>query len=228
LLLSVTDDSDRDVRLAQAEDRLKRARLSLQEAMSTSSGRDAFRAALSQRLEAERELADLRGDEYAVDLDLSITWDIGAPLPHLLANERKVFVVFYLSEPAPGWDGTWVQVVNPADEHAASLGVVEFTSVHSVKFGGPNDEVMEGHPLSGKGLSPYGAHRVVNSRWIAEEEQINSVHSMHRGGWHDSLNHYLFCFHDSMFECLAHGVTAWRRNASPRDLLHELTDQLLE
>jgi hypothetical protein len=72
--------------------------------MSTSSGREAFRAALSQRLEAERELADLRGDEYAVDLDLGIAWDIGAPAPQLLANERMVFVVFYLREPAP-WVG---------------------------------------------------------------------------------------------------------------------------
>ena len=121
-----------------------------------------------------------------------------------------------------------MQVVNPADDHAVSLGVVEFTSVHSVKFGGPNDEVIHGHPLSGKGLSPYGAHRVVNSQWISQEEQINSVHSMHRGGWHDSLNHYLFCFHDSMFECLAEGVTARQHTAPLRDLLHELTDQLLE
>lgn len=83
------------------------------------------------------------------------------------------------------------------------------------------DEVMEGHPPSGKGLGSYGAHRVVNSHGIAEEEQINSVHSMHSGGWHDSLNHYLFCFHDLMFECLAHGVTACRSSTSPRDLLHK-------
>lgn len=147
---------------------MQRARLRLQEAMSTSSGGDAFWAATKQALEAERELADLRGDEYAVDLDLGITSDIGAPTPQLLANEHKVFLAFYLSEPAPGWDGTWVHVVNLADEHPVSLGVVEFTSVHSVKFGGPNDEVIEGHPLSGKGLGPHGAHRVVNSQWITE------------------------------------------------------------
>lgn len=105
--------------------------------MSSSSGRDAFRAALKQRLEAERELAALHGDEYAVEFDLGIAWDIGAPAPQLLANERKVFLVFYLSEPAPGWDGTWVQVVSPAADHAVSLGVVEFASVHSVKLAGP-------------------------------------------------------------------------------------------
>jgi hypothetical protein len=79
-------------------------------------------------------------------------------------------------------------VVNPADEHA-------------VKLGGPNDEARRGHPLYGTRLRPYAAHTVVNSLWIMAQEQINSVHPMHRGGWHQQLNHYLFCFHDSTFEC---------------------------
>ena len=38
-----------------------------------------------------------------------------------------------------------------------------------------------------------------NSRWIADEEAINSVHPQHVGGWFDRLNHYFFVFHDEMF-----------------------------
>jgi hypothetical protein len=69
-----------------------------------------------------------------------VVWDIGAPLPHLVANEHRAFLVFYLRDAVPGWDGTWVQVVNPAAEHQVPLGVAVFGHAKAVKQGGPNDE----------------------------------------------------------------------------------------
>jgi hypothetical protein len=57
---------------------------------------------------------------------------------------------------------------------------------------------------------------VVNSRWIADQERINSVHPYHRGGWHERLNHYVFCFHDETFECIAEGFSTVRGGASVR------------
>src|SRR2546423_1486653 len=81
---------------------------------------------------------------------------------------------------------------------------------------------IQGHPLHGKGLRTYAAHQVVNSHWIAEAERVNSVHPQHRGGWHERLNHYVFCFHDEMFECLAEGFTTARYLGSPRTVLSEL------
>ncbi len=104
---------------------------------------------------------------------------------------------------------------------------MEFQHVHSVKLGGPNDEAIGGHPLSGKGLRAYAAHQVVNSRWIAEAERVNSVHPHHRGGWHERLNHDVFCFHDETFDCLAEGFTIQRYVGSPRAVLSELVGRLL-
>lgn len=66
-----------------------------------------------------------------------------------------------------------------------------------------------------------------DSRWIAEAERVNLVHPQHRGGWHDRLNHYVFCFHDETFECLAEGFTAARYVRSPRAVLPELVNRLL-
>jgi hypothetical protein len=60
------------------------------------------------------------------------------------------------------------------------------------------------------------------------QEQINSVHPLHRGGWHQRLTHYLFCFHDSTFECLARDVRVEQRLATPRQVLHDLTGYLLD
>jgi hypothetical protein len=80
--------------------------------------------------------------------------------------------------------------------------------------------------LTGKGLRTYAAHRVINSRWIDAEEQINSVHPSHRGGWRDRLNHYVFCFHDETLECLAASFTTERYLSSPRTLLADLTGRM--
>jgi hypothetical protein len=219
--------------MREAERRLDEARARVHELSSAIQAArgfgdwDGLRAARQDVLAAEREVARIAGDEYAVELDFELPWDTGAPLPHLLANGHKTYLLFYLANPEPDWDGTWVRVVDPAATEAEPLGVVEFHQVHSVKLGGPNDEAIEGHPLSGKGLRAYAAHRVLNSRWIADEERINSVHPHHRGGWQDRLNHYVFCFHDETFECLAEGFTTERYVGSPRAVLSELADRLL-
>jgi hypothetical protein len=217
----------------EAGRRLDEARARVRELSSAIQGArgfgdwDGLRVAHQDVLAAEREVARVARDEYAVELDFAMPWSTGAPLPHLLANGLKAYLLFYLAKPDPGWDGTWVRVVDPAADDEEQLGVVEFHHVHSVRLGGPNDEAIQGHPLHGKGLRTYAAHQVVNSRWIAEAERVNSVHPQHRGGWHERLNHYVFCFHDEMVECLAEGFTTARYLGSPRAVLSELVDRLL-
>jgi hypothetical protein len=185
-------------------------------------------AAWDEVTAAEREVARLRGEEYTVPIDVGVSWDMGAPLPHVVAAAGRAVVLFYLAVPNDGWDGTSVEVVEPASAQPAALGLIEFTHVHSVKFGGPNDEAIEGHPLSGRGLSAYRAHQVFRSRWITEEERINSVHNMHRGGWHERLNHYVLCFHDDMVECLAEGWRSESFECSLPDALHRAANRLLD
>jgi hypothetical protein len=177
-------------------------------------------------LVAEREVAEAAGDEFAVEIDVELTWSIGAPLPHLLANGSAAYLLFLLEDTDPHWDGTEVRVVDPAAAETEQLGLVAFHRVHSIKFGGPNDEAITGHPLSGRGLTPYRAHQVVNSRWIADEERINSVHPYHRGGWHERLRHYVFCFHDETFECIAEGFSTERGTGSIRDVLASTVSRL--
>lgn len=188
----------------------------------------AWRAANDEVLAAEREVARLRGEQYAVELTDVAEWDIGAPLPHVLAANGRVILVYYLrGQPDSGWDGSWVSVVNPAAPDAVPLAVVEFAFVHDVKFGGPNDEAIEGHPLHGRGLEPYAAHEVINSRWLAEAERINSVHPMHQGGWDERLHHYVFCFHDDTFECLAKAFHVERVHCSLGEALSRAGERLV-
>ena len=168
--------------------------------------RDAW-TALAQ---AERELAAARGEPWAEPIDLGVEWDVGAPLPHLVSNGSTAVLLCHASITDPNWDGTYVTVVSPTDPEPSSLLQFTFERCHAIKFGGPNDEVLHGHPLSSRGLDGYRPHIVHNSQWISEEERINSVHESHRGGWHQSLRHYFFVFHDEMFEALAHEVRVER------------------
>jgi hypothetical protein len=150
-LAAVIGEAER--RLQEAQARVK----ALRSAIESTADWNELSAAEDEVLVAERELARVIGDEYAVELDLGLTWSIGAPLPHVLANGGRAFVLFYLADPDPSWDGTWVRLVDPAASDAEPLGVVEFHYVHSIKFGGPNDEAIDGHPLTGKGLAAYAA-----------------------------------------------------------------------
>ena len=147
-------------------------------------------------------------------------------MPHLMVNDNRALLAFLLSEPDPGWDGSYVTVKSPGDEQPEPLGLVEFDFCISAKLGAPNDEVFEGHPLNGKGLEAYGAQRVVNSQWLKELEKINSVHRMYRPeSWRDRT-HFVFWFHDSTFECVARSYKVETHRTSMKALLTLMVERL--
>jgi hypothetical protein len=142
-------------------------------------------------LSLERQLAAERMEEYVDPLDFPVTWDVGAPMPHLIANGSHTFLGFYLRD-------NYLE-----GERIESIALVEFYRCISVKLGSPNDEIFHGHPLYGKGLDFYTAQIVRNSKWINELEAINKVHSQYNKELWRSLNHYVLWFHDETFECIA-------------------------
>lgn len=186
---------------AQVTRELKRAVRTARDRLVASgyTDRDAHR----ELTKAERQLAAARGESWAEPIDLAAQWDTGAPLPHLVSNGSAAVLICYASAVDPSWDGTYAAVVSPTDPMPAQLLEFTFERCHATKFGGPNDEVISGHPLFSRGLEPYGPHIVHNSPWIAEAERINSVHPLHQGGWSQRLKHYFFMFHDETFEALA-------------------------
>ncbi|GAB2673307.1 hypothetical protein [Kribbella swartbergensis] len=155
--------------------------------------------------------------EYAIKLDLDVAWDIGAPMPFVMSNGPTAVALFYERIEDPNWDGTSVTVVDPGSAQIEQLGIIEFDGLQEMRFGGLNDEAVEGHPLWGRGLEPYAAHQVINSSWIAEAERRNSVHPGHRGGWHEWLKHYVLLFHDETLECLAEGFRITRASSAYSD-----------
>jgi hypothetical protein len=124
----------------------------------------------------------------------------------LLISGRRSFVAFYLEEHDPDWDGTYVRVVDPGEETEESLALAEFKESVAVKLGPPNDEVLHGHPLDGRGLAGYGCYVVENSRWLAELIEINRVHEQFDPEWWEDKRHFLLVFHDETVEAVAREI----------------------
>jgi hypothetical protein len=88
-------------------------------------------------------------------------------------------------------------------------------------FGPPNDEAFAGHPLSVRGLTPYGVFEVKNSSWVRRLERMNSVHPRHKPERFARLKHFIFTFHDTTFECIAEGFECTRHEGSVSRILHD-------
>ena len=97
-------------------------------------------SAHSAVLSLERKVAAERIDEYAETIDFPVKWDAGAPMPHLLTNGYRTFLLFYLPDDYS------------ENEKTHSVALVQFHRCMSSKLGDPNEEVFHGHPLNGKGL----------------------------------------------------------------------------
>jgi hypothetical protein len=169
--------------LATANDALERAVRALAP-KHVGGEMEAYEAAYERLLNAERRLAAAEDRPYAVLCDCPISWDVGAPLPTLLQSDQSADLFFLL----------------PDDER---VGHVHFEQLSSSLFGAPNDETFEGHPLHGSGFEPYRAMRVINSPWIAQLERMNSVHHYHDPAAYAAMEHFIFPFHDTTFECVA-------------------------
>lgn len=148
------------------EEALNEARLEVERAGDamraayTQEMRAAYGIAHDRMLEAERVLSEVRGEEHAVPCAGFPAWDTGAPLPQLLSGGLFTTSLVYLArEPDPTWDGTTARVVSLRDEGLSFLAVVRFRRAISVRLGTPNDEVLHGHSLHGKGLDAYRVTR---------------------------------------------------------------------
>jgi len=99
-------------------------------------------------------------------------------------------------------DGNNVYLLYPCQNEVATV-CVSFIYPWSVKYGSPNDEVIDAHPYKILGLQLGSAYIVLHSKWKSELEEINATHSQYDEAHWKELKHYVFMFKDYMFECVA-------------------------
>lgn len=135
-------------------------------------------------------------------IEWEVKWDTSAPCPYVISANGRAFLIYYISESDSNWDETYTNVIDSTSDEVLPLALVEFIRCYAIKFGGANDEVINGHPLWGKGLVPYGAHIIENSEWLKHEMEINSVHSYYNKERWARKKHIVLLFHDELFECI--------------------------
>lgn len=64
------------------------------------------------------------------------------------------------------------------------------------KYGYPNDEAMDAHPMAKYGLGFYGLFEVLNSPWIIEIRNSNWIHPRHNNNMYNDYKHYIARFKD--------------------------------
>lgn len=112
----------------------------------------------------------------------------GAPEPAILATNDDLWLAY---ETAP---------------EGEEIAIIRFGLPRAHYFGPPNDETLNAHPLYARGLGFYGIYKINCSFWVRSLEVMNRVHPMHNPKLFDTLTHYAFTFHDSIFECVSDGL----------------------
>src|SRR5689334_23554824 len=108
------DELEQKLRLAQ--ERMKQAH---------NSGDKEYWSAHSALLSVEHEVAAAKGEPYAVPVDFPVQWDMGAPSPHVITNDRRTLLAFLVGEVDPHWDGKYIKAKHPNAEYVQTLALVE-------------------------------------------------------------------------------------------------------
>jgi len=132
--------------------------------------------------------------ERAVQIDVAgLRWDPGATEPVVVANERRTLFAFRQADADAMGDD--------------SFQTAEFVECASVRLGFPDDEVLRGHPLWGRGLEFYALHEVEDSSWLHLARSIARVHRSAPANPLPDAKHFILTFHDSTLEAIASSVT---------------------
>jgi hypothetical protein len=135
--------------------------------------------------------------------------ETGAPSPSVRSDGHELLCAYFI-------DSTVVPV--------RSAVILKFEGVLQYRFGYPNDEALQGHPLYPFGLEHYGFFTVENSPLISEIEKQNECHPQHRSGIYRKFRHWVLTFHDEMLEVIAlRGSVSGQTELSPEKAvcLHE-------
>jgi hypothetical protein len=150
---------------------------------------------------------------------------VGAPLPKILSDESSLYVAYYLESSQNFTNGTSIKEVTE-ESTDETVGIISFELFLAYQFGAPNDEAIDGHPLSSKGLRPYGSFIIENSKWLKYFEKINRVHPEHKKEDFEFLNHYILTFHDTTLEIIAKDYSVEIFNGSMQQAIQYINQTL--
>ena len=174
----------------------------------------------------QRQLSLEKNLETAIVLDYPYPWDIGAPLPQVISDGNQTFLFYYVGEKKKRWESFSEEVIDLGGSSQSLLALVTFEYCYAHKLEGINDEVIEAHPLFSHGLEAYELHKIENSVWVTQQMKTHSIHSNFSEESWNLRNHYVFTFHDEIFECIANGFQVEVFRGSRKALFLEIAKRM--
>jgi hypothetical protein len=127
--------------------------------------------------------------------------ETGAPSPAVRSDGHDLLCAYFIASTAAP---------------VRSAAILKFESLLQYRFGYPNDEALQGHPLYQFGLGHYGFFTVENSPLIFAIEKQNECHPRHRPNIYTKFRHWVVTFHDETLEVIAlRGSVSGRTELSP-------------
>jgi hypothetical protein len=122
-------------------------------------------------------------------------FDIGAPLPIVVADDYALLLAYYLPSSQSQID---------EGEYSRQPALLKFQLPYA-HFMLPC-HTLGSHPLLKRSLEDLAAFEVQNSSWIRAVERMESRCPNHNADrFMDGKRHFIFVFRDSTFECIATG-----------------------
>ena len=144
-------------------------------------------------LQLERELAIAEGRQYADPYQWDVPWTVSSDFESCYRGIHQSWIAY--------------NCFRSESPENTQIAIIRLIHAYSLRAGGSNDEVIEGHPLFGSGIHNCGAFIICNSNWIDSERRIQSVHDQFSQSQWDVLRHFMWTFHDGIVEAIAEGVS---------------------
>lgn len=146
----------------------------------------------------------------------------GAPLPSLVSTEDRLLLSYYSDIISPGASPRNPVIVN--EGFMGTIAIVDFRR-YMAYFSVPiSNETLHAHPLAYRGLFSYGVFRVENSSFIRRLVAAQYVHRTPFPAAYAKSKHYIFTFHDSLFEAVADELSVRTFPGSMRDAQQEMLE----
>ena len=80
--------------------------------------------------------------------------------------------------------------------------ILNFKRYIKYTLGIPSNETIQGHPYNKLGMMPYSFYELRNSDLIERLQEVEKIHPYYNSDKRKKHKHYIFTFHDNMFECI--------------------------
>ncbi len=159
---------------------------------------------------AEADLFEARGESYVRSIDIGFEYSVDDPT--LLQSPWECFLVV----------DTFTRQAGVITDRG--YAVLKFDYCMWTTFGCPNDEAIEGHPMSGRGLDLFEVCEVFNSPWITRMRDQNRV--SFPDSYMGPVRHLIFTFKENTFECLCAGIEVVFTHSDHQTVLSHATSLL--